>query len=353
MKSLMMYLCILCLLSGCVETNTIDDINIILAVGLDQSDRKQMMGTFLTDNFMPDKSITNKTYTSKAPLRRDLLIKANHQAAQPLVTGGVSVTVIGEKLGKQGIDDILDIYQGDVTIGARNFFAISEGTAKKILQGQYGPEGNGTYLYNLLDSKIKSKELPETNLHFLLRDYYQKGKDIYLPRLKQISTNQIEISGVSLFKKDKEVDVIPSGKLFYFRLLVDKHNKGFFFVPKNKKEAASIKGLSSKHEFILSKKKPSEVTVQITIKGAIQEYTGKNLGVKQVKEIQKNLEKKVEKECLQLVKSFQKNDTDPMGLGAFYKSRNRGFDYEKWAENYKNLNIKVVCRVTIEEPLII
>ncbi|MFJ5621225.1 Ger(x)C family spore germination protein [Peribacillus loiseleuriae] len=349
MKRLFLYVFLLILMSGCVEKKIIDDISIILTVGFDQSDDKQMIGTFLTDNFMADKSITNQVFTSKASLSRDLVIKANRQASQPLVTGGLGITVIGEELGKHGIEDILDVYQRDVSIGARNFFVVSEGSAQKILQGQYGTEGSGTYLYNLLNNHIKIKDLPETNLHLLLHDYYQKGKDIYLPRLKQISNNQVEISGVSLFKKDKVVDVIPSENMFFFRLLVDKHSEGNFSVPKKRNEKASIRGFRSKHEFKISKKNPSEVTVQINIEGAIQEYTSKKLGQKVVKEIQKDLEKKVESECLKLVKNFQEKDIDPMGLGAFYKSRNRGFDFKKWEGDYKNLNVKIVCHALIEE----
>lgn len=349
MKRLYLCICSLFLMSGCAETKTIDDISIVLAAGFDQSDDKQMIGTFLIDNFMADKSITNQTFTSKAALRRDLLIKANRKAAQPLVSGGLGVTVIGEELGKRGIGDVLDVYQRDVAIGARNFFVVAEGSAQKILKGQYGTEGSGIYLYNLLNSHIKNKELPETNLHLLLHDYYQKGKDFYLPILKQVSTDQVEISGVSLFKKDKAVDVIPSEKLFFFVLLVDKHSKGNFSVPWKRNEKASIKGLRSKREFQISKKNPSEVTIKLTINGSIQEFTNKKLGRKEVKEIQKDLEKKVERECLKLVKNFQQKDIDPMGLGAFYKSRNRGFDFQKWEGNYKNLNVKIVCNVRIEE----
>ncbi|QCJ44656.1 Ger(x)C family spore germination protein [Bacillus sp. S3] len=339
-------------LSGCIEKKIIDDINIITGVGFDQSGG-QMIGTFLTQNFKPDKSIINQTFTSKATLRRDLLIKANKQSPQPLVTGGLAITVIGEELGKRGIKDILDVYQRDVSIGARNFFATAEGKAETILKGEYGTIGSGNHLYNLLDNNIKSKDLPKMNLQLLLRDYYQKGKDIYLPRLKKTSATQVEISGLSLFKEDKVVTDIPIEKLFFFKLLVDKYSKGNFSIPKETDAKASIRSIQSKHIFKIAENNPSHLTIQIKIKGAVQEYTGKKLVTKDIKKIQKELEKEVEKECLQLVKQFQQQNIDPIGLGHFYKSRNRGFDYKKWEADYQNLQVKIICHVVIEGTSII
>ncbi|MFJ7729503.1 Ger(x)C family spore germination protein [Neobacillus sp. NPDC097160] len=353
MKRLFLYLIILFLISGCVEKKIIDDINIVTGVGFDTLDDGQMIGTFLTQNFKPDKSITNQTFISKASLRRDILIKAARQSSQPLVTGGVGVTIIGEELGKNGIKDILDVYQRDVSIGARNYFAIADGKAQKILQGKYGTIGTGNYLYNLLDNNVKSKDIPKTNLHLLLHDYYQKGKDIYLPILKPKSADQVEINGISFFKADKVAGVIPSENMFYFRLLVDKYSKGNFSVPNGDDGKASIKSYVSKHKFKISPKNPSHVTIQIKIKGSIQEYTGKKLNQKEINKIRRNLERKVEKECLKLVKIFQEKRADPIGLGNFYKSKKRGFDFKKWENEYNNLNIEIVCNVIIEETGIV
>ncbi|AZU64129.1 Ger(x)C family spore germination protein [Neobacillus mesonae] len=348
MNRLIFIISTLFLLSGCIEKKIIDDINIVTGVGFDYLKDKQLIGTFLTQNYKPDKSISNQMYSSKAVLRRDLLINANRQSSQPLVTGGLGVTIIGEELGKRGIKDLLDVYQRDVSIGARNFFVISEGKAQTILQGNYGTEGSGDFLYNLLDTHVKGRDLPKTNLHLLLYDYYQKGKDIFLPQLKPISDNQVEISGISLFRGDKAVDVIPAEKMFFFKLLVDKYSNGDFSVPKEKDEKASVKSIRSIHKFKISKQDPSQVTIQIKIKGTIQEYTGKKLQeTKEIEMVQKELEKEVEKECLQLVKRFQAQNIDPIGLGQFYKSKNRGFDFKKWEDDYKNLNVKIDCNVTI------
>ncbi|MFK9091121.1 Ger(x)C family spore germination protein [Bacillus salipaludis] len=353
LKRLFLGFIILFLISGCVKKEIIDDINIVTGVGFDTLDDDQMIGTFLTQNFKADKSITNQTFISKASLRRDLLIEAARQSSQPLVTGGVGVTVIGEELGKDGIKDILDVYQRDVSIGARNYFAIADGKAQKMLQGKYGTIGTGNYLYNLLDNNVKNKDIPKTNLHLLLHDYYQKGKDIYLPILKQKSVNQVEISGISFFKADKVVGVIPSEKMFFFSLLVNKYSKGNFSVPNNDDGKASIKSFVSKRKFKISKKNPSQVIIRIKIKGSIQEYTGKQLNQKEIKKIQENLERKVEKESLKLVKDFQRKRADPIGLGEFHKSRKRGFDFKKWENEYKNLNVKIDSNVIIEETGII
>ncbi|WP_313804949.1 Ger(x)C family spore germination protein [Cytobacillus sp.] len=350
MKNLFFILLFLMLLTtGCVPKSIIDDINIEAASAFDELEDDTFVGTVLIQEYLPDQSTENKTFTATAKLRRDLLLNIQRQSSEPLHLGGLMVTIFGDKLADRGIMDFVDNYQRDPSIGARNYLATSSGSALQILKGEYGPRGNSAYLNNLIEHNMKYRDLPETNLHIFIRDFYTQGKDPYLPELHQINNEKVEISGLSLFKKDREVHVLSTDKMFFFKLLADRHSNGSFKVDLGSGREAEIKSISSKHKIKISKKNPSQVVIHIKIKGVIPEYTGEQITPKIVKEVEKALEKKVNKECLGLVKQFQEQEIDPVGFGFFHRKQIRGYNFKRWEDDYKRLTFKIKTDVNIVE----
>ncbi|MDM5228572.1 Ger(x)C family spore germination protein [Cytobacillus sp. NJ13] len=351
MKKLIL-LCLVLLLSGCVEKEIIDDINIEVGVGYDLAEdpKDRYRGTVLFQEFQPDKSVINRTFSGSGKLRQDLLLEVTKQSSEPVVTGGLKVAVFGPEISRAGIYDLIDSFQRDASIGARVFVATSEGNAEDLMKGEYGTRGNSTYIYNLIHHNIEHRDIPKTNLHILANDYYQKGKDPSLPRIKKVSNNEVEIVGISLFKDDKEVDILPVKDMFFFKLLVDKYSEGNFDVELKKGKIAAVKSISSRHDIKIS---DNHASINIKIEGIIREYTGDELASEVVGAVQKNLEKKIEKECLRLLKQFQELGIDPIGLGQMKKSMQRDFDYKKWEDEYKRLGFDVKCNVKIEETGVI
>lgn len=335
--------------TGCVPKSIIDDINIEAASAFDELEDDTFIGTVLIQEYLPDQSTENKTFTATANLRRDLLLNIQRQSSEPLHLGGLMVTIFGDKLADRGIIDFVDNYQRDPSIGARNFLATSSGSALQILKGEYGPRGNSDYLNNLIEHNMRYRDLPKTNLHIFIRDYYTKGKDPYLPELRQINNKEVEISGLSLFKKDREVHVLPTEKMFFFKLLADRHSNGSFKVDLGIDKEAEIKSIASKRKIKLSKKYPSEVVIHIKIKGVIPEYTGDKITPQIVKEVEKALKKEVNNKCLSLVKQFQEQGIDPIGFGFYHRKQIRGYDFKMWEEDYKRLTFKIKTDVKIVE----
>lgn len=345
-------ICAALLLTGCVQKEIIDDINIEVAVGYDklEDSKDKYRGTLLFQEFQPDKSVMNRTFSGNGSVRQDLLLEVSKQTSEPIVTGGLKLAIFGPDISKEGVYDLVDSFQRDASIGARLFVATSEGKAEELLKGEYGTRGNATYLYNLIQHNIEHRDIPETNLHLATRDFFQRGKDPYLPRLKQISKDKVEIAGISLFKKDKEVDILSVDKMFFFKLLVDKYSEGNFEVTTSEGALAAIKSIESKHKIKVSKGKAS---IHIKIEGIIREYTGEAITPELIKEVENTLEDKVETEALKLLERFQKLGIDPVGLGHMKKTKQRSFDFKKWEDEYKALGFDVKCDVIIEETGVI
>ncbi|QHA37476.1 Ger(x)C family spore germination protein [Rossellomorea marisflavi] len=346
------------LLSGCVEKEILDDLYLETGKAYDYVSENRIRGTAVFPIYMPDKSIENGFLSEEASSTQEVIEKIERRAQQPLVRGALDVVLIGEKLSEKGIIDIADSLQRDASVGARVFLIITEGDASDVIQGTYGNRGNGIYIYNLIEHNISKRELPETNLHMFLYDYYQKGQSSYLPIIKKTPDNNVAITGIALLSYDKVVGKIPDEDMFFFKIMVDRIAEGSHVIKmgKNPKKPeknieASVTSLHSKQKIIMNRKAdPVKVDVEISIRGIIKEYTGDTLGAKQMAEVENRMKADIENKCNAMVKSFQELGIDPLGIGQYQKHGVRGFDLKEWKkEVYPKADIKVKAKVKILE----
>ncbi|MED4224735.1 Ger(x)C family spore germination protein [Neobacillus cucumis] len=352
MKKLLSIVILSTTLVGCIQKEIVDDVNLETGSAYDYMGGK-IRGTALIPFYLSDKTVENKTFSASSNLSRDFLRDIQRQSSDPLVTGSLKVVLFGERLAKEkGILDLIDSFQRDPSIGARLYLAVTEGEAKSVFKGKYGERGNAIYLSNLIRHNMKSKDVPRTDLQRFMVDFNQKGKSPYLPRIKKLDKENVEISGLSFFRYGHVVDTIPADKMFYFKLLVDKYSQGTLKVDIGK-EAAAIESIKSNYKLRLTSRKPLIVQINIQVKAILNEYSGVKITQGKIKKIEKKLEDDIEVECEKLTKRFQSKKTDPVGFGHFIKSKTRGFNFSKWETDYKDLKVNVQADVSITESGVI
>ena len=339
-------------LGGCVQKRILDDVNLETGSAYDYVDGK-ILGTALVPIYLPDQAVKNKSFTASSALSRDFLRDIQRQSSDPLVTGSIKVVLFGEELAeKKGILDLMDSFQRDPSIGAGLYLAVTEGEAKDFIEGNYGERGNAVYLTNLIKHNMETMDVPKTNLQRFLFDFNQLGKTPYLPRLKKIGKDQIQITGISFFRYGHVVYSIPDEKMFFFKLLVDDYSKGTLKVTLGK-EMAAIESIRSKFKMKITSRDPLTVNVRIKLNAVLKEYSGKKVTPKETKEVEKKVEEKIESECKNLIKEFKEKNIDPVGFGHFIKSKTRKFSFSKWKTDYPNLKVNVHADVTIMESGVI
>ncbi|WP_203552998.1 Ger(x)C family spore germination protein [Bacillus sp. B15-48] len=336
------------LLSACVNKEIIDDINIATGMGLDKSE-DEIRGTIMIPVFQPDKSIDNFTFSATGTIPRETIAKMRNKSSQPIVGGSIEVIFFNEELARDGIVNLLDLFLRDPSIGARVYLGVVDGDVKEIFDGDYGDRGNAVYLAGVIEDGIRGGSLPLTNLRQFLFDYFQKGKDPYLPYLEKTEPDLVELKGLALFKEDKVVDILSVEQMFYLKLLVDRHHRGGT-IAKIGEEAAVFKLLKTKKNFQLTNRNPYQFTIDLKLRGIVSEYTGRSLSRKEVNEIEKQLEKQVVTESMKIIHYNQNLGIDPIGFGHFANTKTRGFDFDKWEQQYyPNAEFIINADVTITE----
>jgi spore germination protein len=201
----------------------------------------------------------------------------------------------------------------------------------------------------MLEHNVEGRDLPKTNMHLFLSDYYRTGKSAYLPLIKKAGKDRVKIVGIAIFSEDKVVDTVPERKMVYFKLMAQKLNGGSITVNIGK-ETAVIEDFTSKPKRKLVARNPYEVEMVIKADGIAHQFTGKRMTNKVRKELEQTLKKQIETTCSELIKQFQKEGVDPLGFGHFVKTKTRGFDYEHWKRtDYKKLKVTVKADVEILE----
>lgn len=346
------------LLSGCVEQEILDDLNIETAKGYDMADEDLIRGTSLYSRYSADKQVQNVTLSAEAKSTREVLNLLEKKSELPLVKGSLENVIISEQMARRGMLHIADSLQRDASVGARVMLLVSDAPAEEILKGNYGNKGTSDFITTLVEHNIKRGDLAESNLHLFLYTYFQKGHTPYLPIIGQDEDNTLDLTGIALFKKDKMIDRINKDDMFFFKLLADKYSEGNQVVKLSDENAsmkdsieASVASLKSKHIIQIDHNaSPVNITVLIDIKGIIKEYTGKRLSPAKVKKVEEKMKKDIEEHCVKMLKRFQEEGIDPTGFGQRQKHGVRNMDFKKWEEEqYPQADINVKANVHILE----
>lgn len=330
----------------------VDEIFLVMAVGYDYVDKSQFSGTVVAPFYKPDKTIENLAFSNTSSLIYQNRDKLEAESSKPLMSGKLQVALYNRELAeKNGIFKYIDSLERDPTVGARVQLAIFDGSTEKLFNQLKTDEPIGIYISNLFDENTKFSNLPGTNLHTFEFAYYVKGMDPILPLVEE-KDNRVKIKGMALFKKDKMIDFVPQQEFFYLRSMYENFNKGVFFIKLDNEERAFLTNVSSSRKFDVKHNKgvlPPNVTINIKVKGIIREYSGPYIPDNFVNDIEKQIEKDIEKKTKEMLLSFQEKGIDPVGIGYQVRHHMRNYNGENWEKIYPNVDIKVKADVTILE----
>ncbi|MFZ7944303.1 Ger(x)C family spore germination protein [Neobacillus sp. 19] len=359
-------------LSGCVERKQLEKLGLMTAVGYDLEQENRIKGTAVVHKFDPLAKNLTKIITVDGNTSKAIRQEQNLETDQRLVMGQLRCVIYSRELAKRGIVQLVDAINRDPSIGNTVYLTVAEGDASSILNiEQKNLKADlGTYLYNLIRQNVESEQLLSPTLHDFNHFFSDHGKDPVLPILK-IKNGTIIISGIALFKEDKMVDTLNSDELFYLKVLSDKYQSGSFELGFSRsrfnkvirkvediayrtvynKFYLNLDNIRSHSTIKLIDKQNLRYKIEIDLASILLEATEPlDLSTPEnIKYIENEANKEMEKEIKKLLLTLQKNEVDPVGFGEKYIASTRGKRISKkgWKRIYKNAKFDVEVKNTI------
>ncbi|HFJ9373589.1 Ger(x)C family spore germination protein [Bacillus cereus] len=334
-------------LTGCLQKNIIDDVQLIQGTVFDLAKDNKVKVTFVC----PIQQKGNKVQVFEGSANAVKQVKADTslESSQPFASGQMRVALYTIRLAKKGMSTSFDTLIRDVNIGNALYVALLEGNGTDLLKGKYTTASNvAIYMKKLLEHNMETGPLPQDNLHIGAFRYYREGQDYYIPILKK-HEDKIKITGIGLFKKDKYIGKITEKDMFIFKGLLEKHRLDSHEF-KTDSAYVMINNIRSvpTYDIKIKNGKPS-FSIHVKLDARIQELSKPiNLeNVKNTKKIEKAIQKQLDIQAAKLIKQFKSLGVDPLGLGAKYKQHYRPFKLEEWKKMYKDVPVNVKYTVNI------
>jgi spore germination protein len=339
------------LLSSCARQTVVNKIKLIQTIGYDSSE-EGLQGTFLIGSYKkrgePDEELLESVSSSDSTIMTTLNGKTNG----PIEYGQLSMVLLGKSYSQQGIEPIFHILCRDVKISSRLQLGVADGKASELIK-LINRHKEPFLLSNIIEQNVKNGNLPHTNLHVSLDDFYGEGQDVFLPLFKA-DGGEITLNGLALFKGDKYAASISMKEAFLLRLLLEN--------TKNAKFIAHVPGHNKKGEDLLLRSVNSEVSYE-RIEGAPAPSMTIKLDIKaevaqapewidlSSKEMHSRLENKLKDYYTQQLEAFiafcKSKQVDPAGFGDVVRSRTRTWKEEPFYEAYGTMGTKVEVQFSI------
>lgn len=356
--NLVICMCVCFLLTGCqvIPPLNINEINMIQGMGFDKASDEKLEGTILYPEYKIDESSEVKVLTAKGETVRKIIDVTKNEVEYPLVNGQLRVVLFGKEVAEQGIYPLIDTFSRSPSIGNLLQLAVVDGKASELLSLKGAGKGNiSLYLQEMIEQNIEEGELPSTDLTVFEYKFYDEGSDPYLPLLKK-EKDRFTISGLALFRDDRLKTTLPKKDLFIVKLLEEKFKMGVHQFQVGNDEFVVVSNIKASPKYKIEiKNGVPEFWINIKMGARIQEYTGKKHTIlaPKINKFEKEIKNNIEKDAQRIIKIFQDNEVDPLGLGAKYEAHYRDFKLKEWKALYPDVNVNVNVDLNINQTGII
>lgn len=356
-------------LVSCLETQEIENLGIVNAVGVDTADNNLLELTLVVFQFTIQSEEVGKVISGKAKTIEGAVEDAEHASLYRLAPGKIKLTVYGKEMAEKGILPLLDTDARDARVPDLMYLAVSKTTAKEILsiEEEELHTDVGQYLHGLIENHSRDHNIPRKTLQDFLRIYYDIGQDNVLP-LFEIQEDFPKLSGIALFKGDQVVGELTNKEAILINLMdrTVKEQLLELSLPLEpfKDHLEEREGRTREKEvdttFVI--KKGNSKTKMIDAEGlTFQTDTTMELRLLEqsagivlkdahvVKLLEKEVEKEMEVHFEKLLSKLQDFESDPFGYGRYYKSSEKGKDMtrEEWREKFLSIGVEFNVDVKI------
>ncbi|MDF2036131.1 Ger(x)C family spore germination protein [Cytobacillus oceanisediminis] len=371
MRKALSVLLIIGLLSGCSNYKELNDVGLIIAIGIDLPKERdsgyRVTYQVINPNYFSKNSSGSSLPVINYTVEAETFIEAYRMATviiprENRVTH-LSLIVIGEALAREGLGLIFDVFERGESRSTFPVFIARESTAEEILGVVEPLESNPTK--SIISTSENNQKLYAisrvTPIYRAISLLSSEGQNLMLSgvklsnplksenqteNLQNIKPSIVEVTGLAMFKNDQLAGWFD-GKFARTAHLINSavESTSFPLACKGKKHITiTTKGLKSAIKTEL-KPKPTLV-VDTKIRGYIAELECyiKIGNEEEIKKLEKKLKEEAESQIRQTIKMAQDMETDVFGFGKNLSKDNPKYwkkHKKEWSTLFSNADIEV------------
>ncbi|SEI04235.1 spore germination protein KC [Halobacillus karajensis] len=371
---------VLILLTGCWDQNELEDVALVMGMGIDKTEDglydvsfqivnpEQVSGGEMSQS---SKGTAVTTYRDKGQTLFETIRKISKEVPRKLSFSHMVVLIIGESLAEdEGLFEVMDFTERFYGFRSTATVLISRGSPAQSILSILNPIEKIPAMKIQEASKKTAEvwgETPDQNINDLIQTLTTKSKEVSLSGIALVGDMQegqhssineqaapstyIEINGLAIFQ---------DGKLKGW--LEDKEARGVSWVRNNIQKtvvtstckenegilAVEVRNVNTKLKPTIKKGEP-KITVNIKSEGSLQEVTcpvdltDPNVII----ELNKKLAKAIEEEVNTSVKTLQEEETDVFGFGETLNQKHPK-EWKKMKEDWSSTFSEMDVEVNVE-----
>jgi spore germination protein KC len=383
-QAVILLLALLPLLSGCWDSQEIEQRANVLAIGIDianEEDRKQEDEiSHLGKKFpIPDEEMIKVTAQIAVPGRiplgpqqpggsvkpvlvveivghtlEDAMLNLQQEVADEVFLGHLRVMVLSEEIARKGTARFNDFLRRNPEIRRTTALVVSKEPAAKYMK--LNPELEripSLYLADIVDNLSAIGKFPPSFIGLFWTIYSSKGQDPYLPYLALKGKSTIQLNGLAYFNDDKMVGKTNPLEIGIFMAVrgISRGGYGAFVVVPGKDESVLVRAVSrkTKTKVTLKNGRP-HVSVKIQYEAEIDEKESAKIQLSDsavLKKIEEESSKNIKKSIEKLIVKTQKSKSDIFGFGEHFRAEipkywNKNIKTkDKWEEIYQTVTFDI------------
>lgn len=337
------------LLTGCsfTDQNTVEEIAPVTFLAVEEGEDK---GSLTVSTLVPPvMNEERQFFSAKVKLLEQARKEFNMKYYREIRLGQLRMLFIDEKIARNGIVSLIDMFLTDPEVSHRVFLVVIKGDIEAFVKNQMKKQKDlDYYLYRMLKhyEKDNQGEITVTNIHEFMEKSYTPFSDPFIP-VYNIDKDSFSYEGTGFFSNG-----MLNGE-------TDKNQDQFFQLLRNTKFLKNmvIDPLDVSLGEVRSKVKTQvnlidhTVTLKVHYRANIDEYRGTKTLDSQTSfyQLKDEIEHYLEKENVSLLKKFQELKVDPLEIGRQAISPiAKPMSEKDWRKFWANATIKVECHLQLE-----
>lgn len=280
----------------------------------------------------------------------DAMMNLQQQISGKLFFGHLRVIVVSEEFARKGLQNLNDYLHRNAEVRRMAWLMVSKGKAKNHMQAAPKLERvPALYLASTLDDAVKQGKFPIDYIGTFWNNSSKKGQEGFLPYIKIMKGDNVEISGMAFFKGAKMVGVTKPFEIAGYLVIKGISPAGYRGIIHigNDSQVVTIHATNRESEIKVDIKNGfPHFTITAMTEVNVEEKNTDTISINSTKileEIARENEHSVKQLLIGLIQKTQKKESDIFGFGELVRAKKPSYwkshvkSAEQWGEIYKNV----------------